>query len=58
MNGVIYHVCNGDLYIQFTDRIQAFRYARACGSKKVFMEVPDQVDWYYWDWGTKRWVYP
>ena len=58
MNGVFYHVRNGEFYIQFSDRIQAFRYARACGSKEVFMEVPDQVDWYYWDWDTERWVYP
>lgn len=58
MNGVFYHVRDGEFYIQFNDRIQAFRYARARGSKEVFKEVPDQVDWYYWDWENKRWVYP
>ena len=58
MNGVIYHVYNGELHICFNDRLQAFHYARAYGLKEIFLEIPGQVDWYYWDWDTERWVYP
>ena len=58
MGGIKYYVKDEERYISFNDRLMAFRYARRVGSKNVFMSVPDQIDWYYWDWDTERWVYP
>ena len=58
MIGVRYRVYDGDSYAEFNDRLQAFRYAQACGSKAVFMKIPDQLDWYCWDWDLRKWVYP
>lgn len=53
-----YYVRDEERLISFDDRISALCYARSHACKEVFMEVPDQIDWYYWDWDTERWVYP
>ena len=58
MSGIKYYVKDGDRYASFNDRILAFRYARLIGSKDIQMSVPDQVDWYYWDWERNMWRYP
>jgi hypothetical protein len=53
-----YHVRDEERLISFDDRISALRYARSHACKEVFLEVPDQTEWYYWDWDNERWVYP
>lgn len=43
---------------EFNNRTQAFQYAESVNSKTIYMSLPDQVDWYLWDWNTERWIYP